>query len=285
MIILLLLVPIMWVLSQFKTCKKMYIYYRHLRLQTIKDESYHIIKRTLMSNFKFNNPRQFLDFCSTLKRYSARDELFTILKSQDQYVQYADGIKFKFKLPYMRSDDFKVRFIIANDQTSKLLYGDLIDQMHSLELICFGRNMAWNKYNRQIELDKPNCGYIAATVTTNPSAVYENKYFIKDNVPTINHNKLVKLPIICGFLAYEVLPRGISITTICKDPQFANYDIGSRMMTKFINYIAKNRLIILKVSAKNSRAITFYKRMGFIEYDIIKDYYNKDEDAIEMYKN
>lgn len=57
------------------------------------------------------------------------------------------------------------------------------------------------------------------------------------------------------------------------------------LATKLIEYYPKNKDIFLEVSEYNYNAIALYKKLGFKEINIRKNYYGKNDNAIIMKKN
>lgn len=72
------------------------------------------------------------------------------------------------------------------------------------------------------------------------------------------------------------------IVSIAVHPDYRNKGIGKMLM----NEILKNMhgYAILQVRKSNKIAISFYKKLGFEEKDVIKSYYIDGEDAILMFR-
>ena len=64
-----------------------------------------------------------------------------------------------------------------------------------------------------------------------------------------------------------------------------NQHIGSLLLDNLLKYAKKNNIlsIMLEVNEKNTPAILLYKKYGFEQISVRKNYYN-DDDAIIMNK-
>ncbi len=73
------------------------------------------------------------------------------------------------------------------------------------------------------------------------------------------------------------------IVSIAVHPDYRRKGIGKALM----NTILKNMhdYAILQVRVSNKEAIKFYKKLGFIEKELLKSYYIDGEDAILMFKS
>lgn len=87
---------------------------------------------------------------------------------------------------------------------------------------------------------------------------------------------------ICGVVIYHKIYERIEIDYIIVDDLYKNKGIG----TKLLNSIDTNNIIniTLEVRESNIPAINFYKKNGFTEVALRKNYY-KEENGILMIKN
>lgn len=91
--------------------------------------------------------------------------------------------------------------------------------------------------------------------------------------------------IVASFLNYSLIYDRIEIEYIYTNPEYRNQNIAS----KLLDYITlegqkyKCLNITLEVRKSNVIACNFYKKNGFVEVSIRKNYYDK-EDAILMLK-
>ena len=73
------------------------------------------------------------------------------------------------------------------------------------------------------------------------------------------------------------------IVSIAVHPDYRRQKIGSKLMNSILRQM--NEYAILQVRKSNEAAIKFYKKLGFVEKDVIKEYYIDGEDAILMFKS
>lgn len=74
------------------------------------------------------------------------------------------------------------------------------------------------------------------------------------------------------------------ITNIAVHPDFRREGIASNLINHFINYAKKNNfeLLTLEVRESNIPAIECYKKFGFTEVGLRKNYYEHKENAVLM---
>jgi len=72
------------------------------------------------------------------------------------------------------------------------------------------------------------------------------------------------------------------IVSIAVHPDYRRQGIGKKLMESVLKNM--HGYAILQVRKSNKGAIKFYKKLGFIEGDVIKSYYIDGEDAILMFK-
>lgn len=88
---------------------------------------------------------------------------------------------------------------------------------------------------------------------------------------------------IVGFIDYSIIYDKIELNYIIVIPSYRNQGIASKLMEFLIDEAKSNKCIniTLEVRIHNNNAINLYKKYGFDEVTIRKNYYN-DEDAVMM---
>lgn len=78
---------------------------------------------------------------------------------------------------------------------------------------------------------------------------------------------------ICEEVSY-ITERFAELDNMCIDDEYRRFGIGTLLMEEFKKYCKKKNMQNIKVtaSAKNSRAIQFYKKNGFEDYNITLKY-------------
>ncbi|RMA97822.1 ribosomal protein S18-alanine N-acetyltransferase [Hydrogenothermus marinus] len=101
---------------------------------------------------------------------------------------------------------------------------------------------------------------------------YKKVYLIKDKI--------------VGFLDSNIIFDEAEINLIVVRKDFQGKKIGSFILENFINELKEKnkKTIFLEVDEKNKKAINLYKKFGFEEYSIRKNYYKNKSNAILMRK-
>lgn len=89
----------------------------------------------------------------------------------------------------------------------------------------------------------------------------------------------------CGY--YGVAGEGY-IYNVAVSPRFRRQGIGYKMLSELIRHAEERGIfsMTLEVRKSNLPAINLYKKLGFVEAGIRKDFYTKPrEDAIIMWRN
>lgn len=135
-------------------------------------------------------------------------------------------------------------------------------------------NVIQNLNNQLFKLEKEN--YDSTLVQDWPLSEDGKQYF-EDLI--INHYVIVAIKdeTIVGYLAgsinekgsYEEIQYG-EINNMLIDNMYRGFGIGKMLIDNFKNYCKDNGIMNLKVvaSAKNTKAIKFYKNNGFNDFDI-----------------
>ena len=114
--------------------------------------------------------------------------------------------------------------------------------------------------------------------------IFENdKILNRMNVnPFTKYIILLKDNEIIGFINFDIMYDRIELTNINVLDKDQGNGYSNILMDKMISYDYTN--ITLEVSSKNIKAINLYKKYGFVEEAIRKNYYI-DSDAILMKKD
>ena len=124
------------------------------------------------------------------------------------------------------------------------------------------------------ELDVNNKDYINELETSFNYVLTSVKDDIKNNpfskyLVFIDNNKIL------GYINYYLIYDRIEIANFDVLSDYQNNHIGTRLLDYLINkYLNKVSNITLEVKSDNVKAISLYKKMGFIEKTIRKNYYN-----------
>jgi ribosomal-protein-alanine N-acetyltransferase len=111
----------------------------------------------------------------------------------------------------------------------------------------------------------------------NPDYKFKMKQFTKCSV-YIDNNKII------AFIIYFIIQESAEITDIVVQTEYQGKHIGSALLENVINECRNSKCekITLEVRASNDPAIAFYKRHGFREASVRKNYYDNGEDALLM---
>lgn len=88
-----------------------------------------------------------------------------------------------------------------------------------------------------------------------------------------------------GFLtATKMSGRRVRIMMLGVIPEFRNKGTGQMLLDRFrmTSLLEGNVTIVLEVRMTNTDARRFYRRNGFIETDILRDYYRDGGDGVHM---
>jgi ribosomal-protein-alanine N-acetyltransferase len=111
----------------------------------------------------------------------------------------------------------------------------------------------------------------------NPDYKFKMNQFTKCSV-YIDNNKII------AFIIYFIIQESAEITDIVVQTEYQGKHIGSALLENVINECRNSKCekITLEVRASNDPAIAFYKRHGFREASVRKNYYDNGEDALLM---
>ncbi|MCB9482194.1 MAG: GNAT family N-acetyltransferase [Desulfobacteraceae bacterium] len=102
--------------------------------------------------------------------------------------------------------------------------------------------------------------------------------------PEKNLKKAVFKSRICGFAVSRKILDELHILKICSFPGYERKKIGS-LLLNFIIKESKANICFLEVSEENLKALSFYKKNGFIITGRRKNYYGDGFDALNMTKD
>lgn len=88
--------------------------------------------------------------------------------------------------------------------------------------------------------------------------------------------------VLCAYLIIHISDK-IDIEKIYVDPNYRKQNIGTKLLNE-IDKLNLNRKIILEVNENNTTAINFYKKNGFKQISIRKNYYKNGDNAIILEK-
>ncbi len=91
--------------------------------------------------------------------------------------------------------------------------------------------------------------------------------------------------LIVGFMMLNKSDE-LNVDSIAVKKGFRNLGIATKLIDKAESYAKENKIetLSLEVAYKNITAYLLYKKLGFVERRIRKNYYNNGDDAIEMIK-
>ncbi|MCE5214297.1 MAG: ribosomal protein S18-alanine N-acetyltransferase [Methanobacterium sp.] len=77
------------------------------------------------------------------------------------------------------------------------------------------------------------------------------------------------------------------IISIAVDKKYRRNEVGSQLVFTALEIFKRYNITLIKLEVRvsNRGAIKFYKKLGFIEKKVLKDYYEDFEDAVLMERN
>ena len=97
---------------------------------------------------------------------------------------------------------------------------------------------------------------------------------------------MLNVGIIVGYYGFWVMFENVDITKVSIRKEFQGMKLSNILMEDCINRVKllECEKINLEVRVDNFRAINLYKKYGFKEVIVRKDYYGKNEDALILCK-
>lgn len=145
---------------------------------------------------------------------------------------------------------------MINDLKIENFNDKFLSDTHNLDVEIFGSN-SWSLASFKYELKLQQSINLIATI---------NNYLV-------------------GYVFSNSIYENTHINNLAVSPNYRNMHIGYKLMSSIINISLEKKANIfnLEVRKSNISAINFYKKLGFIELFIRKDFYVKpSEDAIIM---
>ncbi len=113
----------------------------------------------------------------------------------------------------------------------------------------------------------------------------------KKSLTLVSNNFIKKVLVldgeIIGFLEMQVVADEADLVMIAIKKEFQRKGLGEYFLKQIIKYLKERGItrIFLEVSSKNEKAINFYRKLGFVDYSIRKNYYKDGSDALllELY--
>ncbi|MCL2187043.1 MAG: GNAT family N-acetyltransferase [Treponema sp.] len=98
---------------------------------------------------------------------------------------------------------------------------------------------------------------------------FELNNYKDERIRNLENNYIIKFKEnIVGWLEYELFNDYIYINQLHITPEYQNKGIGTKILNEYIVYGKKeNKNIYLEVLQGNERALEYYKKIGFKEYD------------------
>jgi ribosomal-protein-alanine N-acetyltransferase len=94
--------------------------------------------------------------------------------------------------------------------------------------------------------------------------------------------------IIVGYIIFWIRFEGEGhIISIAVDENYRRKEVGSQLVDMALEIFKRYNIDIIKLEVRisNKGARKFYKERGFIEKEVLKDYYEDFEDAVLMIRN
>ncbi len=130
-----------------------------------------------------------------------------------------------------------------------------LDAIYSIETSSY--NVPWTKTNLHDEIIKSN--NLNLCITTNTSLI--------------------------GYCFSYIVDDEMFITNVCIHPDYRNMKLGTILLKNLLSKANKKsiRFVFLEVREKNFAAINLYRRLGFSQDCIRKNYYSNGDNALLMH--
>jgi ribosomal protein S18 acetylase RimI-like enzyme len=89
---------------------------------------------------------------------------------------------------------------------------------------------------------------------------------------------------IVGFIVVKEFVDFVSFGSIYILPDYQRLGIGSALINQALNFVSKNKIIVVKVAEYNHNSINFYKKMGFIFSEKAADFKLSETKSIPQIK-
>ncbi|MEN8904461.1 MAG: GNAT family protein [Clostridiales bacterium] len=115
--------------------------------------------------------------------------------------------------------------------------------------------------------------------------IIESKHNSKTNLMLIAilDKKIVSTSTLMGFNKKRIAHRGRIAISVQKE--YWNKGIGTKMMTRIIEYAKKVGIIVIELEVKtdNINVITLYEKLGFVKIGIYKKYFKINNKYFDSY--
>ena len=87
---------------------------------------------------------------------------------------------------------------------------------------------------------------------------------------------------IIGYAFITIIKFEIHLNRIAIDPNYQQKGFGLQLLNKILEQNSKNKSVFLELKSSNISALKLYRKVGFKKYNIRKNYYSNNNDALLM---
>ena len=87
---------------------------------------------------------------------------------------------------------------------------------------------------------------------------------------------------IVGYAFITIINFEIHLNRIAIDPNHQQKGFGLQLLKKILEENSKNKSVFLELKYSNIAALKLYRKVGFKKYNIRKNYYSNNDDALLM---
>ncbi|MAJ34049.1 MAG: ribosomal-protein-alanine N-acetyltransferase [Candidatus Marinimicrobia bacterium] len=87
---------------------------------------------------------------------------------------------------------------------------------------------------------------------------------------------------IVGYAFITIIKFEIHLNRIAIDPNYQQKGFGLQLLNKILEQNSKNKSVFLELKYSNISALKLYRKVGFKKYNIRKNYYSNNNDALLM---
>ena len=87
---------------------------------------------------------------------------------------------------------------------------------------------------------------------------------------------------IVGYAFITIIKFEIHLNRIAIDPNYQQKGFGLKLLKKILEENSKNKSVFLELKYSNISALKLYRKVGFKKYNIRKNYYSNNNDALLM---
>ena len=87
---------------------------------------------------------------------------------------------------------------------------------------------------------------------------------------------------IIGYAFITIIKFEIHLNRIAIDPNYQQKGFGLQLLNKILEQNSKNKSVFLELKYSNISALKLYRKVGFKKYNIRKNYYSNNNDALLM---